>query len=296
MAIKRITSRLVELSQVQRERLSYIEIKAYYCGDLTRTDLERRFGIKTAATARDLGVYRRLAPQNLKYDAAQRCYKTTEMFNPIFEHSSERILSWFRSGFGDGLDLSLRHSVPCESATDLIKPDLSILATLTRAITEKKLVQVSYQSITSGISTKTLAPLALADTGLRWHLRAFDQERGRFSDFALTRIVKVNGLNKQIPENQQIETDAQWARIVRLELVPHPGLKYPEAVEADFRMTNSVLALEMRAPLVVYTLRRWAVDCTTEHKLAPSEHHLWLRNHQTLYGVESAVLAPGHIT
>ncbi len=296
VAIKRVASELDELSQVQRERLSYIEIKAFYCGDLTRADIERRFGIKPAATARDLGAYRRLAPQNLKYDAAQRCYMATEKFSPIFEHSPERVLSWFRSGFGDGLDLKLRRSVPCESAADLIKPDLNTLATLTRAIAGKKLVQVSYQSISSGASNKTLAPLALADTGLRWHLRAFDQERGRFADFALTRIVKAKGLDERIPENQQIEADAQWVRIVRLEIVPHPGLKHPKAIEADFRMENGMLALDMRAPLVGYTLRRWGVDCTVDHALDSSAHHLWLRNIQTLYGVESATLAPGYVT
>jgi len=57
---------------------------------------------------------------------------------------------------------------------------------------------------------------------------------------------------------------------------------------------NGVLALDMRAPLVGYALRRWSVDCSTEHGLDPKEHHLWLKNSQTLYGVESAALAPGY--
>jgi hypothetical protein len=36
------------------------------------------------------------------------------------------------------------------------------------------------------------------------------------------------------------------------------------------------------------------VDCSPEHSLDPKEHHLWLNNPQTLYGVESAALAPGY--
>jgi hypothetical protein len=290
---KRVAAQLDDLSQGQRERLSFIEFKAYFCADLSRADIERRFGVKPAATARDLATYRRLAPQNLIYDPAQRRYATTDQFSPLFEHTAERVLTWFRSGFGDGLDLKLRRSVPCETASDLVKPDLETLAVLTRAIANKRQVKVSYLSVASGASTKTLSPLALADTGLRWHLRAYDCERQRFADFSLTRIVKAKNLNKAIPEAEQIEADVQWVRIVRLEMVPHPGLEHSKAVEADFRMEKGMFSIDMRAPLVGYALRRWAVDCSPNHKLDPKEHHLWLRNPQTLYGVESATLAPG---
>jgi hypothetical protein len=82
--------------------------------------------------------------------------------------------------------------------------------------------------------------------------------------------------------------------VVRLELVPHPGVEHPEAIEADYQMKDGMLVLDMRAPLVGYALRRWAVDCTDKNSLDPKSHHLRLRNLQTLYGVESAALAPGY--
>jgi len=289
-----VAAALDHLTQTQRERLFYIEVKAFFCGDLTRADIERRFGVKPAASSRDLSTYRRLAPQNLVYDAGQRNYATTDRFSPLFEHSAERVLTWFRAGFGDNMDQKLKRTVPCESASDLVKPDIETLATLTRAIAGRRQVKVTYLSLTSGASTKTLCPLALADTGLRWHLRAYDRDRGRFADFALTRIVKAEAVGQSIPSDQQIESDVQWARIVHLELVPHPGIAYPQAIEADFMMTNGVLALDMRAPLVGYALHRWSVDCSAEHKLDPKAHHLWLQNTPTLYGVESATLAPGY--
>lgn len=289
-----IATILNELTQTQRERLFYIEVKAYFCGDLTRADIERRFGVKPAASARDLSTYRRLAPQNLIYDAGQRIYIPTEHFTPLFEHSAERVLTWFRAGFGDHIDQKIKRTVPCEDARDLIKPEIETLATLTRAIAGRRQVKVNYLSLTSGASTKTLCPLALADTGLRWHVRAYDRERGRFADFALTRIVKAKALDLPIPIEEQIESDVQWARIVHIELVPHPGITHTQAIEADFRMRNGMLTLDIRAPLVGYTLRRWGVDCSVDHSLDPKEHHLWLNNPQTLYGVESAVLAPGY--
>jgi len=291
---KNVTEQLNSLSQAQRERLFYIEVKAFFCGDLTRTDIERRFGVRPAASARDLASYKRLSPYNLVYNAALRNYTPTERFDPLFEHSAERVLAWFRDGFGDSLDLKIQRTVPCEAASDLVKPDLETLAVLTRAIAGRKQVKVSYLSLTSGASSKTLSPLALADTGQRWHLRAYDCERERFADFSITRIVKAKPLDIDIPLNQRIEADVQWARVVHLELVPHPGVEHPEAIEADYQMTNGVLALDMRAPLVGYALRRWAVDCTPKHGLDPKQHHLYLKNPQTLYGVESAALAPGY--
>lgn len=58
---------------------------------------------------------------------------------------------------------------------------------------------------------------------------------------------------------------------------------------------DGMLVLDMRAPLVGYALRRWSVDCTPKHLLDPRSHHLCLNNLQTLYGVESASLAPDFI-
>jgi hypothetical protein len=295
LASKHAAEQLSKLSQAQRERLFYIEVKAFFCGDLTRADIERRFGVKPAASARDLASYKNLAPNNLVYNAALRNYEPTERFNPVFEHSADRVLAWFRDGFGDSLDLKIQRTVPCEAASDLVRPDLETLAVLTRAIAGRRQVKVNYLSLTSGASTKRLSPLALADTGQRWHLRAYDCERERFADFSITRIVKAKPMDIDIPLNQRIEADVQWARVVRLELVPHPGVEHPEAIEADYQMKDGMLVLDMRAPLVGYALRRWSVDCTPDHKLDPRSHHLYLKNPKTLYDVTSASLAPGYI-
>lgn len=285
---------LDDLTQQQRERLFYLELKAFFCGDLTRLDIENRFGIKPAASARDLITYRQIAPNNLTYNATQRHYVTTDSFKPLFQHTPERVLEWFKSGLGDNIDRKLKRSIPCESASDLVRPDIKTLAILTRAIASRKLVKINYLSLTSGLSTKTIAPLALADTGLRWHVRAYDQGKMRYADFVLTRIVNAVSLDKNNPQAQQIESDTQWARVVRLEIVPHPCIRFPEAIEADYKMENGVLSIDMRAPLVGYALRRWNVDCTANHSLDSSIHHLWLRNPQTLYRVDSAALAPGY--
>jgi hypothetical protein len=289
-----LKSSISEISQIQRERLAFLEMRVFFTGELKRADIEARFGVKPAAASRDLTTYREIAESNLEYDLATRCYRPTARFRPVFEFSTERVLSWLLQGFGDGLDLRLRKVAPCEGPGNLVKPNLEILATIVRALCAKHSVRVNYLSLSSGSHAREIVPVAIADNGLRWHVRAFDRERKRFSDFVLTRIAKAEALSDDALEHELLGADEQWARIVDLELVPHPGVKWPEAIAADYAMENGVLRLRARAALAGYVLRRWSVDCSIDHSLDASAYHLWLRNTPTLYGVESATLAPGY--
>lgn len=283
-------------SHSQKERLAYLELRAFFVGELRRGDLEARFSIKPAAATRDLNAYRALAPTNLTYDRHAKSYVPTDRFRPAFGFSADRVLSWLLKGFGDGQDLRLKKAIPCEGAGSLVHPDFNTLAELTRAIHANRAVQVQYLSLSSGSAKRVIVPVALADNGMRWHVRAYDRQRGRFSDFVLTRITKVKTLPDRNEEHERIEADTQWNRIVDLELVPHPGLSHPEAIAADYAMQSGQLKLRIRAALAGYALLRWGVDCSPAHSLDPYRHHLWLANPQTLYGVESAQLAPGYPT
>lgn len=237
------------LSQSQRERLAFLEIRAYFTGELRRADIEGRFGIKPAASSRDLSTYREIAPGNLDYDVGARCYRPTKAFRPIFAFSADRILAWLLQGFGDGLDLKLRKVAPCEGPGNLVRPDLSILSTVTRAMCAKRALKVAYLSLSSGASTRELVPVALADNGLRWHVRAFDRANARFSDFVLTRLVKAREIDGAVAESELLSADEQWARIVDMEIVPHPAVPCTQAIEADYHMDDGVLRLRSRAAL-----------------------------------------------
>lgn len=284
-----------DVSQTQRERLAFLELRAFFTGELRRGDIESRFGVKPAAASRDLSSYRDIAPDNLDYDVASRCYRPSATFKPVFEFSTERVLAWLLQGFGDGLDLKLRQIAPCEGPGQLVKPDMDVLGVITRSLVAKKAVRVNYLSMSSGSKRREIVPVALADNGLRWHVRAYDRDRQRFSDFVLTRIAKATELDEPVAEHEILGADEQWARIVDLELAPHPGIAWPKAVEADYGMQDGVLKIKTRAALAGYVLRRWSIDSSSDHRLDHASHHLWLRNPQTLYGVESAALAPGYL-
>lgn len=281
------------VSQTQRERLAYIELRAFFVGEVRRPDIESRFGIKPAAASRDLAAYKELAPDNLEYDTLARCYRPTPKFVPHFGFSPERIMSWLRNGFGDGLDTRSKSPAQCVGPVTLCAPSLDILATITRAICGKRPLRISYISVSSGKSDREVVPVALADTGLRWHVRAFDRRNRRFSDFAIRRIVMAEPGSDPVADEETLAADEQWARMVDMELVPHPRATWHEGIAADFDMVEGVLRVKTRAALAGYFLRRWNVDCSPEQALDPAVHHLWLRNQETLYGVESAALAPG---
>lgn len=283
----------LDVSQTQRERLAFLELRAFFTGELRRGDIEARFGIKPAAASRDLSLYREIAPGNLDYDQASRCYRPSSSFKPVHEFHSERVLAWLLQGFGDGLDLGLKQAAPCEGPGQLVRPDMEVLGAITRSMCAKKAVRVNYLSLSSGAKKREIVPVALADNGLRWHVRSYDRERKRFSDFVLTRIAKAQEIDHEVAEHELLSADEQWARIVDMEIVPHPGVKWPKAVEADYAMEGGALRVKTRAALAGYVLRRWGIDSTDDHSLDPASHHLWLRNPQTLYGVESASLAPG---
>lgn len=292
-AMQELDTILADISPSQKERLAYLELRAYFCGLLRRADLEARFGVGSAAATRDLAFYRELAPNNLVYDTANRFYYPSDSFTPLFPFVNERVLSWLLQGFGDGLP-GPRKPVACEGPSSLVNPNLATLARLTRAMHAGKAVRVDYLSLQSGPGSRELVPVALADNGQRWHVRAFDRTRQGFRDFVLTRITRVEVLEAPPQEAEGVLADAQWQRIVDLEIVPHPQLRWPQAVEADYAMHEGKLRLKIRAALAGYALRRWQVDCTPHGDLPANEYHLWLANPQTLYGVESARLAPGY--
>ncbi|WP_326849181.1 WYL domain-containing protein, partial [Solemya velum gill symbiont] len=145
-----------------------------------------------------------------------------------------------------------------------------------------------------GLSEREIVPFALIDNGLRWHVRGYDRARHRFADFVVNRIEAPQLISEEIPEEQTKAADNQWNRIVELHIVPHPKLKHPETIEAEYVMNSGLLNLSVRAALAGYVLRKWNVDCSKEHTLAGPEYHLWLENTPTLYGVDNLSLAPGY--
>jgi hypothetical protein len=286
---------LADLTQPQRDRLAFVELRMRFIGEIRRQDLVSRFGIQTAAATRDLALYKELAPGNIDYDARGKAYVLGADFRPVFDFPPERVLSWLTQGFGDGEPMRIKAWVASESPSRLTYPALDELASVTRAIHQECPLSIEYHSISSGRTEREIVPFALIDNGLRWHVRAFDRKFREFRDFVITCIKRPVVLKGQpVLAHERSDQDIQWTRIVELELVPHPGRPRPEITEMDYRMDGGVLRMKLRAATAGYILRQWSVDCSPDHSLRGHEYRLWLRDALALYGVANATLAPGY--
>ncbi|OGT88616.1 MAG: WYL domain-containing protein [Gammaproteobacteria bacterium RIFOXYA12_FULL_61_12] len=286
---------LRDLNQGQRERLAFIEFRLWFLGEVRRPDLMDRFGIAPAVATRDLAAYREMAPDNIGFDGRRKVYIPAEGFQPVFPHETERVLSALSRGFGEGLGRASAGFLPCDFPLRLNQPPLPVLAVITRAIHQRCAVRLIYHSLNTGPSARVILPLALVDSGLRWHARVFDRTSSEFRDLVITRMEAPQLLEREgIAPHEQLDRDIQWTRILTLELRPHPDQQRPEIVARDFGMTGERLVLNVRAAIAGYVLQQWNVDCSPDHSLDPRRYRLWLKDPLVLYGVENAALAPGY--
>lgn len=284
-----------EIPRAQRERLAFIDFQLYFLGELRRQALIDRFESGSAGATRDIAQYKEIAPENLELDNTAKLYRPTKHFRPLFVHAPRRVLTALSQGFGQGLDHELQPMIRCEYPHALNLPDVSLIAPIARAIHLGKAVRLHYTSINSGHSVKELVPLALVDIGSRWQVRAFDRKHRAFRDYVLTRMSDSKVLDESpVLKAESVESDLLWNRIIELELVPHPDHPEPEIVKMDYAMKDGVLRVLVRAAHAGYMLRKWSVDCSTDHHLGGIDCALWLKDPLSLYGSE-ADLAPGYV-
>ncbi len=285
------TIALNELSAAQRRRLAYIEFRVWFYGEVTRKNVLDRFDLATAAGTRDMVLYRELAPQNVLYEG--KAYRYRPSFTPLFEHRAERVLAMLTAGFGEGEPAPLSESLPNAVPARLNLPPLGILAAVTRAIHGGYPLRLIYHSMKTGAVRREIVPHALVDSGLRWHVRAYDRTKGEFRDLVLTRMEKVESMDTEngrsrVQVHELRAADAQWQKEITLELVPHPAHPHPSSIALDFGMgAGGSLQVTLRAAVAGYVLRHWQVDCSPDARLSGREFRLWLANTTELQGVDN---------
>jgi hypothetical protein len=290
-----MTDNMSEISQSQKERLSFVDLRLRFAGEVRRIDLVDRFGLQSAAATRDFALYKQMAPDNIIYNGSGKFYERGAAFKPLYNFDIDRILIWISQGLGYGAPSQLSPVVPFEAPHICKNVDAEILSAVSRSIFLRKVVSIEYSTLEQGITKREFVPFALADTEYGWVVRGFDRLTGQFMSFDLARISNADIISGEITEEETQIKDILWNRHVELELVPHPkNVRQPETVAKEYNMTDGVLKVWVRDPLAAYTLRRWNVDCSEKHTLRGNEYQLWLRNRQTLYGVKNLSIAPGY--
>jgi len=279
---------LVGIPVSQLERLRYIEFCLKFLGAFSRSGLIDKFGIGTAAASRDISLYKEKAPQNFSHSSNSKNFALNDSWESLFEFSSSEVLNLLT---GRTVQSNNRSYIPNDILDVIDDPKIDIIAPLSRAIYNKKAIQVDYFSNSSGFSTKLLIPHAYIHNGSRWHVRAYDRTKSRFADFLISRFRKLEIIDEDALDNEYQSNDNQWNRIVDLEIIPHPDYAEPEAVIYEFNMEDGVLRKSIRASSVGYFLQKLKVDCS---KTPPEKnfYRLKLKNRLALYGIENMHLVP----
>src|SRR5690554_5508184 len=213
-----------DLIGAQKELLAHIEFMGRFYGLVSRLDLTSRFDVSDTTATRMFRIYNELAPDNIIYRPTLKRYEWQESARPIIPVSTSKCVSTLVDGFGDSY--ANIEGQPIAVKNSLFNVDLNVLSAVTRAIKRKQVIRITYLSKTSPHgSERDIVPHSIADSGLRWHVRAFDRKHGEFRDFVINRIRNVAPLSKQkAPESQSILFDSQWNDFIELELQPHPRL------------------------------------------------------------------------
>lgn len=281
-------------SQNQRERLNYIEFRVFFTGQFSRSDLVQRFGISKAGATRDLAIYQQEAPANIEFDGTTKNYRIAKSFQLHYlkEVEPKQMLRALVHGLGNDFGAGPEHLVPCELPTRLQAPPVEVLAAISRAINQGRVLSAEYLSGTGNYGRREIVPFSIFGTGLKWMVRAYNRRRNLFCDFILNRFKSAEVLEEKPRPEEAKEFDDEWNRMLKLELIPHPAAS-PDSKAVtlqEFQMTDGALVLRVRAALAPHVLNLWRVDCSQDQHLTFLP--LCLRNLVALHDVDAAI-APG---
>jgi hypothetical protein len=275
----------LDVKWATRQRLHYIEIMAWYTGVVTRSDVAKAFGLSEPAATKDLKLYGDLAPGNLLYNHSVFGFIPSETFSAVFADLTPAIvlpviaanLAVANGPYGTELIYGLATaSLPLPARL----PSAQTLAQITRAIHWRRKLRVTYRSLSAREkqSTRLLEPHTLVNTGIRWHVRAYNEETCDFRDFVLSRIVEAECLAAPAESSEQYDDD--WVESVSLSLAPHAGLDAARhaSLLLDYGATGEVIEVTVRRALIGYVLQRLNVDTTPDHGLNPNAYQLMLLN------------------
>tara|TARA_R110001606_G_scaffold284220_1_gene432580 strand:- start:1916 stop:2812 length:897 start_codon:yes stop_codon:yes gene_type:complete len=244
---------------VQR-RLEFIEFSLFWEREVGRSAITKQFDISPQQATIDLNTYLDFAPGNMFYDPRRRRYVPLETFEQCFIQGNAkeylRFLESYARGYRNADEVWIAN-LPKFKAAYMDGRDVSpkILRTVLTGIRTKRSFQMTYISLSSGeVASRKVSPHALATDGNRWHMRAYDHDNSRFSDFVLSRIKTASRLNES---DVTSDGDEEWNTLITLRLQPDPSLSeaMQRGIAKEYQMKNQVLTMKVCQAMLFYYLR-----------------------------------------
>ena len=257
-------------------------------GRLTTNHLCSAFDIGRQQASKDINRYiNEFSPDGLEYDRQLKGYKPTANFRPQFSQgtvneylhllhqdkaqTSMLSLMDLRYGHTEVLDVPSRHVDP------------AIVRGLVLAARNQLRVDVEYASLsTERQRGRNIVPHTLIYDGIRWHVRAYCEEKKDYLDFVMSRFRGVPDLLDTSEHGR--EHDSKWNTHVDVVIIPNPCLMPGQQaiIARDYAMQNGQLRFTRRLPLVHYALDRMQVSYDGQHEARPLLYPLVLANRQQL--------------
>jgi predicted DNA-binding transcriptional regulator YafY len=276
-----------EIKAGLRRRYEFIEFQLMWEGAVGRPALKEKFDISLQQATNDLTAYSDMVPDNIEYDPRQRTYVARLGFTPRFikKDASEYLLhlDMLHHGYRSADEIWPAHPPAFDVVTAAArKVEPRTLQFVLKAIREQRILQVSYVSLSSDSDEpRHVLPHAIASDGHRWHMRAYDIEKERHSDFVLSRLDEIS---LDVVPSRQAPLDESWRSIVELRLCPDPSLsqRRRERLELEYDMENGELCVHVRKAMLWYYLRFYGFDPASRLEDGPmankSSFHLHLAN------------------
>lgn len=245
---------LEDLKHAQRERLLFLDQCLTWRGQANRRDLMERFDISMAQAAVDFRTYLSLTNTPPVYDTAEKAYFSTGDHRPLTDAGTEQVFELL-----DNKTTSLGASIPLPNRV----MDPAVFAQLYRAMKSEQDIQITYTSMTSGLSDpQWISPVRFHFDGEAIYLRAWSYKHEAYRDYLPIRITKqTKAETRETPSHLPLDTD--WNSFVRLWIRPRSDLSDAQAqavrLEYGFEDKTHIL-IETRKALVFYVVRRWRLN------------------------------------
>ena len=255
----------------QAQRLRFIESVVLWEGAIQRHRVREVFDISANHVSKDFQLYKVKFPGNLEYDQSAKEYRAGRRFKPALASGKpDEYLALLQAHLESGSDIVLPALGSGAIAADIVPGpsagvDRALLRDIVQAIRHHAGLRVTYASMSEDVaSERRLWPHALAHSGFRWHVRAYDEIEQIFRDFVLSRITATVTIDESAPVSSS--KDHEWHSFDTVDVVPHHRLSdhHKAIVAREFGMRDSktgwVWSVRLRKCLIPYFLHRYRLD------------------------------------
>jgi hypothetical protein len=239
---------------------------AYWAGEVNSSHLSHSVKISAQQAKKYLAEYQQHHPENLKYCPSQKAFLPQAVFKCSYiDANVNSYLNWLYHPTPEHVFSNRVSDIPNIINSSLNLPPRAVeplvMRGLVKAIKQQRRIDVGYVSLSNPDGEgRIIQPHVFVKTGLRYHLRAYDEKHKEFRDFVLSRFTgEPDLLGKATHHANQ---DEAWNTKVPVMLAPDQRLSTQQkrVIERDYQMQNGTLVINSRAALVQYLLQEMQVS------------------------------------